>query len=133
MRIVLHFARYVFATPMWLLWRAVFKPTRMISDNQFFSASLLRPTMMNVPKFATHQEASADIAAGKFVVLIDQEQGQGFFAMAASLANDKTIAFAMKHSGGILYAPMTAAKARELGLRFTSNDAALGKGKHMRT
>ncbi|KAH7713551.1 3,4dihydroxy-2-butanone-4-phosphate synthase [Aphelenchoides avenae] len=85
--------------------------------------------MTNVPKFATAQEARADIVADKCVVLINQELGQGFLAMGAGFANEKNIAFAMKHSGGILYAPMTAQKARELGLRFASNDAALAKEK----
>ncbi|KAH7712808.1 3,4dihydroxy-2-butanone-4-phosphate synthase [Aphelenchoides avenae] len=49
--------------------------------------------------------------------------------MAASSARDKTVAFAMKHSDGILYAAMTAQRARELGLRFTSSDAPPGKEK----
>ncbi|KAH7718681.1 3,4dihydroxy-2-butanone-4-phosphate synthase [Aphelenchoides avenae] len=49
--------------------------------------------------------------------------------MAASIARDKTVAFAMKHSGGILYAALTAQRARELGLRFTSSDAPPGKEK----
>lgn len=108
-------------------------PSVGISDHNISRVNLLHPTMTNVPKFATAQEARADIVADKCVVLINQELGQGFLAMGAGFANEKNIAFAMKHSGGILYAPMTAQKARELGLRFASNDAALAKGSALPT
>ena len=55
-------------------------------------------------------EAVADIAAGKAVVVVDDEdrENEGDIIFAASKATPELMAFTIRHSSGVICAPMTA-------------------------
>lgn len=63
-------------------------------------------------------EAIAAIAAGELVVVVDDtdRENEGDLIMAASKATPETLAFMVRHTSGIICAPMTADRAEELNL-----------------
>ncbi|KAH7696692.1 hypothetical protein AAVH_36236, partial [Aphelenchoides avenae] len=67
---------------------------------------------------ATVAEAVEDICAGRFVIVVDSEdrENEGDLVMAAKFATTERIAFAVRHTTGILCAPMTPARAVKLNL-----------------
>ncbi|GLK57335.1 3,4-dihydroxy 2-butanone 4-phosphate synthase/GTP cyclohydrolase II [Methylopila capsulata] len=62
--------------------------------------------------------AVAAIAAGELVVVVDDtdRENEGDLIMAASKATPETLAFMIRHTSGIICAPMTADRADELNL-----------------
>ncbi|AGP30817.1 bifunctional 3,4-dihydroxy-2-butanone-4-phosphate synthase/GTP cyclohydrolase II [Corynebacterium terpenotabidum] len=64
------------------------------------------------------EDAIADIAAGKAVVVVDDEdrENEGDIIFAAELATPELIAFTVKHSSGYICATLTNADADRLGL-----------------
>lgn len=64
------------------------------------------------------EAAIAAIAAGQPVVVVDDEdrENEGDLILAASAATPELLAFAVRHSSGLLCAPMTAARADALEL-----------------
>ncbi|AXK46610.1 3,4-dihydroxy-2-butanone-4-phosphate synthase [Brachybacterium saurashtrense] len=64
------------------------------------------------------EDALAAIAAGRPVVVVDDEdrENEGDLILAASAATEELIGFAVRHSSGLLCAPMSAARADALEL-----------------
>ena len=75
------------------------------------------------------EAAIADIAAGKPVVVVDDEdrENEGDIIMAAAKATPEWVAFTIRHTSGILCVPLTLADARRLNLQpmVADNDAPL--------
>ena len=66
----------------------------------------------------TVEEAIADIAAGKAVVVVDDEdrENEGDLVFAASRSTPELMAFTIRYSSGVICAPMTAATLDRLGI-----------------
>jgi 3,4-dihydroxy 2-butanone 4-phosphate synthase/GTP cyclohydrolase II len=66
----------------------------------------------------TIDEAIADIKQGKLVIVVDDEdrENEGDFITAAESVTPEMIAFMLKHSSGIICAPLTEDRAAELDL-----------------
>lgn len=69
-------------------------------------------------KFNTIQEAVEDLRRGKIVIVVDDEdrENEGDFAAAAEKVTPETINFMTKYGRGILSAPLTTQRAKELDL-----------------
>ncbi|MFI5954122.1 bifunctional 3,4-dihydroxy-2-butanone-4-phosphate synthase/GTP cyclohydrolase II [Cryptosporangium sp. NPDC051539] len=68
--------------------------------------------------FGTIEQAIADVAAGKAVVVVDDEdrENEGDLVFAASAATEELLAFTIRYSSGVVCAPVTAADADRLDL-----------------
>ena len=68
--------------------------------------------------FAKVEEAVAAIGRGEIVVVVDDEdrENEGDLIMAAEFATPEAIAFFLQHTSGVICAPVTSARARELDL-----------------
>ena len=68
----------------------------------------------------TIDEAIADIKQGKLVIVVDDEEreNEGDFITAAEVVTTEMIAFMLRHSSGIICAPITEARAEELDLQM---------------
>ncbi|MGF7077261.1 bifunctional 3,4-dihydroxy-2-butanone-4-phosphate synthase/GTP cyclohydrolase II [Mucilaginibacter sp. 3215] len=66
----------------------------------------------------TIQEAIEEIKAGKTIIVVDDEdrENEGDFLTAARNATPETINFMVRHGRGLVCAPITAQRARELDL-----------------
>jgi len=75
------------------------------------------------------EAAIADIAAGKPVVVVDDEdrENEGDIIMAAAKATPEWVAFTIRHTSGILCVPLPLGEARRLNLSpmVADNDAPL--------
>ncbi len=71
-------------------------------------------------------DAIAAIAAGRPVVVVDDEdrENEGDLILAAGAATPEQLAFVVRHSSGLLCAPMSAARADQLGLPLMVADNA---------
>ncbi len=69
-------------------------------------------------KFNSIEEIVADIAAGKMVVITDDEdrENEGDLLMAADCVTPAAINFMARHGRGLVCAPVTRQRAQELGL-----------------
>ena len=73
------------------------------------------------------EQAIADIRAGKFVVIVDDEnrENEGDLAMAAEFATPDAINFMVKYGRGLICVPLTAQRLAELELEMmVSNNTA---------
>ena len=63
--------------------------------------------------FGTVEQAIADIKAGKLIVVADDEdrENEGDLIMAAEFATPEAIAFFVRHTSGLICAPITAERA----------------------
>lgn len=81
-------------------------------------------------KFATVEEAVADIAAGRMIVVVDDEEreNEGDFVMAAEKVSPDAINFIAREAGVPICVPMTAARLDELRIPMmvANNTAPLG-------
>jgi 3,4-dihydroxy 2-butanone 4-phosphate synthase/GTP cyclohydrolase II len=68
--------------------------------------------------FAPVDEAIAAIGRGEIVVVVDDEdrENEGDLIMAAEFATPEKIAFFLQHTSGVICAPLTSERARELAL-----------------
>ncbi len=68
--------------------------------------------------FATIGEAIEDIKAGKFVIVVDDEdrENEGDLVMAAEKITPETINFMAKHARGLICLPITAERLDELDI-----------------
>jgi len=68
--------------------------------------------------FNTIDEAIADIAQGKIVIVVDDDdrENEGDFICAAEFVTPDVINFFAKHGRGIICAPLVASRAADLGL-----------------
>jgi 3,4-dihydroxy 2-butanone 4-phosphate synthase / GTP cyclohydrolase II len=71
-----------------------------------------------VSKLGTVEEALADVAAGRPVVVVDDRdrEDEGDLIIAAELATPELIGFMVRHTSGVLCAPLTAADCDRLAL-----------------
>jgi len=74
--------------------------------------------------------AIATIGNGEIIIVVDDDdrENEGDLIMAASMATPEKMAFIIRHSSGILCAPLSAKRARHLHLHpmVAENDAPLG-------
>src|SRR6201996_3188633 len=68
--------------------------------------------------FGTIEQAIADIRAGKFVIVADDEdrENEGDLICAAELVTPEMINFMIKKAGGLICLPMTGERIDTLGL-----------------
>jgi 3,4-dihydroxy 2-butanone 4-phosphate synthase/GTP cyclohydrolase II len=71
-----------------------------------------------VTRFDSIERAVADIAAGKAVVVVDDEdrENEGDLIFAAEKANPELVAFMVRYTSGFLCVPLTGADCDRLGL-----------------
>lgn len=71
----------------------------------------------------TIEEAIADIRAGKVIIVVDDEnrENEGDFLAAAELATPATVNFMATHGRGLICAPLTEGRCKELGLQMMVN------------
>jgi len=64
------------------------------------------------------EEAIADIRQGKVIIVVDDEnrENEGDFLAAAELITPETINFMAKHGRGLICAPLTEGRCKDLGL-----------------
>ena len=76
------------------------------------------PTNEGSSPFDTVEEAIAAIGRGEIVVVVDDEdrENEGDLIMAAEFATEEAIAFFVKHTSGVICAPITEERADELDL-----------------
>ncbi|MBR1712194.1 MAG: bifunctional 3,4-dihydroxy-2-butanone-4-phosphate synthase/GTP cyclohydrolase II [Alloprevotella sp.] len=74
---------------------------------------------METIRLATVEEALEDIKAGKFVVVVDDEdrENEGDLVMAAEFATPESVNFMMQYGRGVLCAPVTIERCRQLRLQ----------------
>ena len=74
--------------------------------------------IVNPSRFHTIEAAIEDLAAGKILIVVDDEdrENEGDFVVAAERVTPGTINFLVKEGRGVVCAPLTAERARELML-----------------
>ena len=85
---------------------------------------------MDTNIFATIESALDDFRQGKFVIVVDDEdrENEGDFIMAAELITPEKVNFMLREGRGVLCAPITISRARELELphQVEENTSMLG-------
>ncbi len=68
----------------------------------------------------TISDAIADIQKGKVIIVVDDEnrENEGDFLAAAELATPETVNFMATHGKGLICAPLTEGRCKELGLHM---------------
>jgi 3,4-dihydroxy 2-butanone 4-phosphate synthase/GTP cyclohydrolase II len=86
--------------------------------------------LVPVPPFTTIDEAVADIAKGRMVIVVDDEdrENEGDLTMAAESVTAEDVAFIRKYASGVICVPMTAERLGELDIpqMVERNEARLG-------
>ena len=86
--------------------------------------------MAVITPFATIEEAVEDIRAGRFVVVVDDEdrENEGDLVIAAQFATPETVNFMATHGRGLICLCLTEERADRIGLRPMTerNEAPLG-------
>ncbi|MBW7844402.1 MAG: bifunctional 3,4-dihydroxy-2-butanone-4-phosphate synthase/GTP cyclohydrolase II [Bacteroidia bacterium] len=79
---------------------------------------------MNTFNFNTIEEAIEDIKQGKLVIVVDDEdrENEGDFLTAAGNVTPEVINFMATHGRGLICAPITAERGKELGLNLMVKD-----------
>ncbi|MBR2193547.1 MAG: bifunctional 3,4-dihydroxy-2-butanone-4-phosphate synthase/GTP cyclohydrolase II [Bacteroidaceae bacterium] len=74
---------------------------------------------MDKVKFATIEAALEDFRQGKFVIVVDDEdrENEGDFITAAEMITPEKVNFMLREGRGVLCAPITISRARELELQ----------------
>ncbi len=80
-------------------------------------------TMIKEIQLNTIEEAIEDIRLGKVIIVVDDEnrENEGDFLAAAELATTETVNFMATHGKGLICAPLTERRCRELGLHMMVN------------
>lgn len=75
-------------------------------------------------KVNTIEEAIADFKEGKFVIVVDDEdrENEGDFIIAAEKITDEKVNFMLKNGRGVLCAPVTEERCKELNLDMQVHD-----------
>ncbi|SHJ90286.1 3,4-dihydroxy-2-butanone-4-phosphate synthase [Pseudozobellia thermophila] len=78
----------------------------------------------NTIKLNTIEEAIEDIKNGKVIIVVDDEnrENEGDFLAAAELATPETVNFMATHGRGLICAPLTEGRCKELGLNMMVNN-----------
>lgn len=81
------------------------------------------PTMNKKIQLHTIEEAIVDIRAGKVIIVVDDEnrENEGDFLAAAELATPETVNFMATHGRGLICAPLTEGRCKDLGLHMMVN------------
>ena len=86
--------------------------------------------MMNTIKLDSIEEAIADFREGKFVIVVDDEdrENEGDLIIAAEKITPEQVNFMLKHARGVLCAPITISRCKELDLphQVLDNTSVLG-------
>lgn len=71
-------------------------------------------------KLSSIEEALEDFKAGKFVIVVDDEdrENEGDFITAAELITEEKVNFMLRNGRGVLCAPITISRAKELELDY---------------
>ena len=81
-------------------------------------------------KLNTVEEALEDFRKGEFVIVVDDEdrENEGDLIIAAELITPEKVNFMLKHARGVLCAPITLSRCKELDLPYqvTNNTSMLG-------
>ena len=81
-------------------------------------------------KLNTIEEAIADFREGKFVIVVDDEdrENEGDLIVAAEKITPEQVNFMLKHARGVLCAPITLQRCKELDLdvQVSDNTSMLG-------
>ena len=79
---------------------------------------------MNAYKLNTIEEAISDIRNGKFLIVVDDEdrENEGDFIIAAEKVTEEKINFMITHGRGVLCAPITEERCKELDLEMQVNN-----------
>ena len=85
---------------------------------------------MEKVKLNTIEEAIEDFKAGNFVIVVDDEdrENEGDLIIAAEKITSEKVNFMLKHARGVLCAPITVSRCKELDLphQVTDNTSVLG-------
>lgn len=85
---------------------------------------------MNKIKLDTIEEAIEDFRKGEFVIVVDDEdrENEGDLIIAAELITPEKVNFMLKHARGVLCAPITISRCKELDLphQVSNNTSVLG-------
>ena len=75
-------------------------------------------------KLNTIEEAIEDFRQGKFLIVVDDEdrENEGDFIIAAEKITPEKVNFMLKEGRGVLCAPITISRCKELGLDRQVND-----------
>ena len=79
---------------------------------------------MSTSKLNTIEEALEDFRAGKFVIVVDDEdrENEGDLIIAAEKIDAEKVNFMLKHARGVLCAPITISRSIELNLPHQVED-----------
>ena len=87
-------------------------------------------TYMDTIKLDSIEEAIADFREGKFVIVVDDEdrENEGDLIVAAEKITPEQVNFMLKNARGVLCAPITISRCKELGLphQVIDNTSVLG-------
>ena len=80
--------------------------------------------MEKTTKISTIEEALSDFKAGKFVIVVDDEdrENEGDLIIAAEKITPEAVNFMLKNARGVLCAPITLSRCEELDLPHQVND-----------
>ena len=82
------------------------------------------------PPFSTVDEAIAEIAAGRMIIVVDDEdrENEGDLTLAAEACTPEMVAFIRKYASGVICVPMTNERLEQLDLpqMVARNEARLG-------
>ena len=82
------------------------------------------------PPFSTVEEAIAEIAAGRMIIVVDDEdrENEGDLTLAAEVCTPEMVAFIRKYASGVICVPMTTERLEQLDLpqMVVRNEARLG-------
>ncbi len=85
---------------------------------------------MDTFKLSTIEDALADFKEGKFVIVVDDEdrENEGDLIIAAEKITPEKVNFMLKHARGVLCAPITISRCKELDLphQVANNTSMLG-------
>ena len=86
--------------------------------------------MMDKIKLDSIEDAIADIRDGKMIIVVDDEdrENEGDIIVAAEKITPEQVNFMLKNARGVLCAPITISRCRELGLnpQVDENTSVLG-------
>ncbi len=86
--------------------------------------------MNNTIKLDSIEDAIADFKQGKFVIVVDDEdrENEGDLIIAAEMITPEKVNFMLKHARGVLCAPITLSRCKELDLdvQVSDNTSMLG-------
>ena len=82
--------------------------------------------------FSRIEDAVADLAAGRFVILAEGESGESQLCMAAELVTPDAVNFMAMHGRGLVCLSMTDDRLRQLGIPLMAPRSALGRAAFVR-